>query len=215
MSSKAVLQQEVHLHEGKVIGVETDGLWIEDTKGHQTSILLHDSRRRFRVGQEAKAVTVATDDGHVLVKAMNFSTGEVIYGSSEFHARLDTSGLRGLVRAGAGTLLSVNSTFAFVLLVPLLNCLAALYFVLAAIGLSSASTKPIKVLSCTLVTGFLSMGGFVLFCMLSPSLYLFGLFTPAIGVFAGYCYLGQTLSDQVNIAIDKIEQRLGTTRTPP
>lgn len=210
MSSKAVLQNEIPVCEGSVIEVSPECIWVEDQQGRQTSISYPESSGRFRVGHKVKIAVLATDVGYKLIKGFNLTTGEALHGIQEMHERQDTSGFLGLVRAGVGTLFGIHPMFALALIVPLLNALVAIFFVIFALGLASATRSPWSVFTTTVLVGCGAIGVLVLFCVLSPSLVLFSLWAaPAVGVLAGYCYLGRTLANQFNEAIDKVDQQLG------
>lgn len=210
MSSKAVLQNEIPVCIGSVIEVSQDCVWVEDTHGRQTSISYPESNDRFRVGHQVKVATLGTDAGRKLVKGFNLTTGEVLHGIQEMHERQDTGGFLGQIRAGVGTLFGIQPMFALALIVPLLNALVAIFFVIFALGLASATLSPMRVFVTTVLVGCSAIGVVVLLCVLSPSLVLFGLWAaPAVGVLAGYCYLGRTLANQFNAAIDKVDQQLG------
>lgn len=209
MSSKAVLQGNVSVLEGAVIEVSEDGVWIEDKDGLQIPISFDGSSGRFRVGHKVKIAALTTDKGHTLVKGINLTTGEIIYAIREMQERLDADGITGLLRAGFGTLLAIHVSLTFALFIPLLNGFVAVFFVIAALGLSNESQSPMRVFFTTLLVGICALGAFVLFCAISPTLYLLGLEAPAIGVIAGYCYLGRTLALQFNKAIAKVDQSLG------
>ncbi len=209
MSSKAVLQGNVSVLEGAVIEVPEDGVWIEDRKGLQIPISFGGSSGRFRQGHKVKIAALATDKGHTLVKGINLTTGETIYSIREMQERLDVDGITGLLRAGFGTLLAIHTSLTLALFIPLLNGFVAVVFAIAALGLSNESLSPARVFFTTLLVGIGALGAFVLFCTISPALYLLGFWAPAVGVIAGYSYLGRTLARQFNQAIAKVDQSLG------
>ncbi len=207
MSSKSVLQGEISVWEGSVLEVHEEVVWVKDKNGRQISISFDDSSGRFRVGHRVKIAALTTDNGYALVKGINLTTGETIYAIREMQEKLDAAGFIGLIRTGFGTMLAVNVRLTMALIIPLLNGLVAIFFVIAALGLANESQNPVRVFFTTLLVGTCALCAYVLFCAISPSLYLFGLLAPAVGVIAGYCYLGRTLARQFNRAIDKVNQR--------
>lgn len=212
MESSSILNNPIDVHEGEVIEIGDDVIWIKKPNDQELSISWPgDALAEFRVGHKIRVATVTLDGRVTMVKATNLATGRFSVCTEEMVAQTSEADLPGIFKMGVFGLRAVNPLAFFSTLFPLVNMITGCFLainLLRYIFVKNAFKGILIGVGVFLVWGYVFL---IVFNDSGLSLLLL-LIAPFPALVVGYGLVLRAVVREWNIAIAKVDAKLnGTT----